>query len=486
MSDQNPNLPEELAAPVARRAGSLTLRETGGVEAAAVDPANQSLADALRVMLRLLQFGMVILAVLYVFSGMKRVNEGERGIKLLFGKKVETNLEPGFHWTPPYPIGELVKVPQGYQELDIGRDFWVDVPDGQVDKSLDKLVGTPSLKPDQNGSGSVITADGNIAHTKWKASFKRTDVSKFSERVYPEAEQDIVKAAVKQAVVQAVSEVTLNQLLQQASTEGATVPARAKALAQQTLDELETGLFIDGLTMDPPIPPLYLKDVFNAAAAASAQANKTIQEAQSYRSERLNNVAGGAAKYLIYYIDQYEQALAKKDPKADEILTTIEALMVGQSEVEVLALGDDGKPERDEEGVATGRKISVRIASTGEIATRISDATLYRTGVRSRAQTTLSRYQAKLAQFQQNPTVMMQNEWDSAMRSFMSKPNFELMTLPKGVSTISLLLNSDPDIERDIQADQKRRLREKQERDRQQEQMRRGKETDTNALNVKG
>jgi membrane protease subunit HflK len=471
--------------PAPRRAGSVVLREATETDATFTDPANQSLADALKVMLRLLQFGMFALAVLYVFSGMKKVNEGERGIRLLFGKEVESNLGPGFHWTPPFPVGELVKVQEGYQELDIGREFWVDIPDGAVDTSVDKLPGTPSLNPGARG-GSVITGDGNIAHTKWKVSFKRDDVGAFSKRIYPDYEQEIVRAAVKQAVVQAVSEVTLDQLLQQASSGGATVPLRARALAEEKLSRLDTGLKIVTLTMDPPIPPLYLKDVFNKASAASAEANKVIQQAQAYRRETMNRAAGSAAKYLIFAINEYEAAIAKKDPKAEEVLDRIEALMTGQREVEVLALGDDGRPERDEAGVLTNRKTAVRISSTGQIASILSDAMLYRTGVRSRAQTTLSHYQAKRAQFEKNPTVMMQTEWQSAVREFMGKQNFEMMWMPPGINTLTLLLNSDPEIAREVDADIKRRLREETERKRQEEMMKRGKETDTNAMNYKG
>jgi membrane protease subunit HflK len=485
LSPDDPIVPGGGEPPAPRRAGSVVLRERVETDASFTDPANQSLADALRVMLRLLQFGMFALAILYVLSGMKRVNEGQRGIRLLFGREVETNLGPGFHWTPPYPFGELVLVGQDYQELDIGRDFWVDVPPGTVDTSVDKLPGTPSLKPDQNGSGSVITGDGNIAHTKWKVSFRRDNVGDFSKRIYPEAEQDIVRAAVKQAVVQAVSEVTLDQLLQQASSEGATVPLRAKVLAEEKLAKLNTGLKIDTLTMDPPIPPLYLKDAFNKAAAAAAEANKVIQQAQAYRSETLNNTSGGAAKYLIYAIDQYEAALARKDADADKVLDTIESLMTGRQDAEVPALGDDGRPERDEAGQPTNRRIMVRLPSTGRIASILSDAMLYRTGIRSKAQTTLSIYQAKKAQFDANPTMMMQNEWQSAMRTFMDRPNFELMMVPPGVNTLTLLINSDPEIEKAVAADIKRRLREEQERKRQEEIRNRGKETDTNAMNYK-
>src|SRR5436190_19042654 len=75
-----------LQSPTPRRAGSMTLREgVQGPGTSPLDPANQSLADALRVMMRLLQVTMLILAILYLGSGMHRVNEGERGIQLLFG-----------------------------------------------------------------------------------------------------------------------------------------------------------------------------------------------------------------------------------------------------------------------------------------------------------------------------------------------------------------------------------------------------------------
>jgi hypothetical protein len=79
----------------------------------------------------------------------------------------------------------------------------------------------------------------------------------------------------------------------------------------------------------------------------------------------------------------------------------------------------------------------------------------------------------------------MQTEWSSAMRSFMGKPNFEMMMVPPGVSTLTLLLNSDPDFEREVQTDIKRRIREETERRRNEDLMRKGRETDTTGLNYR-
>ena len=65
----------------------------------AMDPANQSLGDALRLSYRLLQLGILILVVMFLFSGFETIREGYSGVKMVFGRIVGTpgseELEPG-------------------------------------------------------------------------------------------------------------------------------------------------------------------------------------------------------------------------------------------------------------------------------------------------------------------------------------------------------------------------------------------------------
>ena len=454
----SPDAPGDGGAPVRptppppRRAGSMTLREgVQGPGENALDPANQSLADALKVMMRLLQAGMIVLGILYVLSGLQSVKEGERAIRLLFGKKVDENLEPGFRWSAPFPMGELVKVNKGYHELDISKDFWIYIPAG-ADPSPDKQAPTQSLKPDQGGSGSVITADGNIAHTKWRVGYERSDIGNFASNVLPEDEEKLVLSAVKRGVVQAVAQVTLDDLLQQRTVHGATIPQMARQIAQDTLNRLKSGIEIRALTMDPPIPPLWVRSSFNNASAAASNANKIIQEAQTYRSQTLNQAAGNAARYLVYQIDDYEHALAKNDPAgADATLNTINSLLDG-SPVEVLKLDDNGRPEVEEQGQPTGRKVTIAKMTTGDVASRLNEAKLYKTGVVSRAKSDAARYEAKLAQFQANPSVMVQREWTGALRVFLARDTVTTWILPPNSNTIDMVFNQDPDVQRDIEA----------------------------------
>lgn len=449
-----------LQSPTPRRAGSMTLRE--GVEgpgASPLDPANQSLADALRVMMRLLQVAMIILAGLYLLSGMHRVNEGERGIQLLFGNIVGRDLEPGLHWSAPFPMGEVVRVDAQQHFIDINRDFWVYIPPGTSDASPEKLAPTASLKPDQGGSGSVITGDSNIAHTKWKVGYERRDSSKYATNVLPGDEEQLVLAAVKRGVVQAIAQVTLDDLLRQNVVNGSTIPEMARKVAQDTLRRLDSGLEITALTMDPPIPPLAVRTAFNNASAAAANANKAIQEAQTYRSQQLNQAAGNAARYLVYYIDEYEHALAKSDQSgADSTLATINGLLDNKP-TEVLRLDENGNPAVEEKNYPTGQRISIEGMTTGDVASALNEAKLYRSGVVSRAKSDASRYAAKLEQYKANPRLTVQRDWSEAMRVFMARENVTMMLMPPGINTVNLLLNQDPDDARRIELWQKEQER---------------------------
>ena len=51
----------------------------------AMDPANQSLADALRLSFRLLQVGILALLAVFLFSGFQTVEEGDVGVRTRFG-----------------------------------------------------------------------------------------------------------------------------------------------------------------------------------------------------------------------------------------------------------------------------------------------------------------------------------------------------------------------------------------------------------------
>ena len=115
------------AGPARHRPASVVLREEGESVSALMDPANRSLADALKITFRLLQAAMVVLFGLFAFSGLQEVREGESGLRLMFGRLVESDVPPGIRFALPPPVGEIVRVTTGKLKTHLTADGQVAV-----------------------------------------------------------------------------------------------------------------------------------------------------------------------------------------------------------------------------------------------------------------------------------------------------------------------------------------------------------------------
>lgn len=422
-----------------RRAKSLTLRQGSEMESpgALMDAAHKSLADALRITFGLVQIGMVVLACLYVLSGFQSVKQNEQGIRLLFGKIDADGLEPGFQFSLPAPLGELVKVNTGAESVDLDTEFWIHVSAADKDKPIDSLPKLPRIDPEQEGA--VLTGDGNIAHTQWKASYRRVKPGDYSKNIMPTDEAAIVKAAVQRGVVQAVAQTSIEDLLKQSASDRASVAATARDVAQGILDRARSGIVLEQLILKDKMPPIFVRDSFAKVQTAASNSGTEQDKARSERGQKLNKMAGAAAPALLSLIRQYELQTEKNDqPAAEAVLANIYKILDGEA-VEV-----DGAT------VAAG-------AASGEVASILAQARLYRSEVVNQRQSELISFRAKLEQYKSNPLAMVNREWQEAISALYARENVQLMASPPGTRTLELLLNADPDILRDLDIRRKRK-----------------------------
>lgn len=460
LRDAEPPVESGGQAPESRRAGSVQLRQVGTTaaedEQAMLDPANQSLADALRVMMWLLRLAMVVLGGLYLASGFRSIKENERGIRLLFGQIQASNLPPGFAWSLPFPLGELRTVDKGYKQIQIDKEFWVAATGPET--SVDKLTPTESLKPGQGGS--VLTADGNIAHTRWRVGYSVDNIAAYSKNVLDVQAEDIVRNAVKAGIVQACAGVTIEQLLTQSSDQLVSVRSKARQVAQDTLDSFESGIKIDQLDPIDAIAPVKVRSDFQRVQAASSNARNAVDAARSEGDNKLQAVAGQAAPYLIREIGLYEAALERRESAAkskdsageakakaemDVVLARIEGLMSGR-EVQM----EPGTVEvAGEVKTLAGGKVAA--LAGGQVSRILAEAQAYRAGAVSRAQGDLNQFQAKLAQFNANSVVMINREWVLAMNEFLSRPTVQQIRVPSSLALLQIDTGADPDFQREIE-----------------------------------
>ncbi|MCC6425261.1 MAG: hypothetical protein IT435_00435 [Phycisphaerales bacterium] len=417
------NFPPRRGVSVSLRGGEAGSHAADAAEA--MDPANQSLADALRITYRLVQLAMIVLGILFIISGFKTVNEGEQGIRLLFGRRGPELLQPGPNFSAPYPLGELVKVSTGALTVDLSDEFWPNLTAEEKNKPIAELNGRNSLKPESDGS--VITADGGLAHTKWSVRYRRTDPGIFSESLLPEIEQELIRAAVGRGVVFAAAGTKVDDLLKQSNDDAGSLASRARDVAQRTLDNARSGITIERLSLVEKMPPLYLKDKFAAVQTAAQVAQQKQEEAGSLAQQALNKAAGGASVALVRLIDQYEIAIEKADiPAQEKLLAQIDTILEGRAE-----------------------EASLQVA--GEVTKLLSEATQYRSSISNQRRSDVSAFLAKQEQFASNPLVTVHREWSEALKSFLAHPTVEQMLMPPGTTTLTMVINRDPMIARDIE-----------------------------------
>ncbi|MEX0876576.1 MAG: SPFH domain-containing protein [Phycisphaerales bacterium] len=405
---------------------------------ARMDAANQSLADALRITYGFLQLGMVVLVILFVFSGFQKINEGERGISVFLGKPARPNIEPGAHLTWPYPIGEMIRVGSGAIEVPVARIFMPNrsgtiSDDALLEADINQFNNQGRLNPARDGS--LVTADLNIAHTQWTVNYHRSDHLNYVENILPEDEREIIVLAVRRGVVHTIAETTIDDLLK---TSAETISARVREIAQSSLDALESGITIDRVVLVRKTPPLYLLDRFASVQSAAQNAGKAREDAMLLRDQQLNEIAGRAAPILIEMIDEYERLVELSETEqASALLSEIDTVLAGG--------------EVNYNGQSTLAMVS------GEVSEILNNARSRASSRISRAIADLNQFRAKQAQYEANPQLMISRDWSSAMAQFLNRDFVSTMYLPEGIHA-ELLINPDPDIERE--RDRMRRERE--------------------------
>lgn len=405
------------------------------VDRSALDPAQKSLADALRITYRIIQFVVVILFGLFVLSGLETVGEGERGVELTFGAIKESDLPPGQQFHLPYPVGELVSVHTGSNEIRIDRAFYPE----RASPAAPRIRSVRSIKPGEDGS--MITGDGAIVHAQWSAVYRVDDagVGTYVRNVKPSDARWLVRAAVMQGAVRVVAGLSVDEFLKRSAGESAlggagAIESRVREAAQRTLDDMETGIRIERVTLDDRSPPGFVKEVFDEVSRQTSEASKEREDANRFAREQLNAVAGPASADILELIDRFEMHTdAGELEQAEQVLARLDEIFMS------------GVVETEDEP---------RIVS-GEVTRIISDAQRYRTDVVTRAQSAADRFAAKLELYRENPGVFLAAEWGSAFSAFIENTSAEVFAAPRG-SFAEILINRDPDIAKELESERNR------------------------------
>lgn len=429
----SPNPPERT------RRASVVLREEGEGVAEMMDPANKSLADALRITFGLLQIAMVVLFVLFVFSGIQTVREGEAGLRLLFGRLQQEDIAPGMRFALPAPVGEIVRVSTGGVELEDATAFYPFVGAEGRARGPDSLPMLGSLRPDRDGS--ILTGDQAIAHFIYKVQYRRTNPALFAQNILDApTEVLLIQNAARRGLVRACAEISVEDVLRE--QQAGAIAARAAEVAQQTLDAARSGITIERINLVERTAPRFLRDSYNKVTTAQQARNSAREQAETTSNQTLNAMAGRAAEPLTALIEQYDLAMrqnaaiaagaeAPGDERliADDILARINAVL-------------EGEPV----SLANGEVAEI----SGEATSILQNAAVARARLVNQRQAALALFQAKLAQFEENPSVMLYREWTGALAALTGRDFVQQYAVPMQGGPLQIGINQDPQIIREL------------------------------------
>ena len=376
-------------------------------EAQLLHPGQQSLAEALRVSFLILKLIMTAVVLLFLASGFFTVEPNEQALVLVFGKvqgEGESRIkQPGYHWTFPDPISEIIRIPvKEVRTLPIDS-FWF------FETEQEKLAGGKKmayggLNPVQDGycltRNEPITqlkgSDYNIVHSKWTVTYSISSPVRFFENVYMESRKpgesfmEVASRTVNPLIESLTSDAVVSTMvrysLDEALRSSAGIPERVRMVLQNSLDAMDSGIHIDDVRLNRTNWPLQVDDAFQASSQAINKSEQAIIDARAYKEKLLTDTAG---------------------PRAEDILAALrnESVTDQQQEDYVHQMG-------------------------GQVQVILAEAWAYRTRVEQDAKAAADYLKSLLPEYRKRPALVLQRLYQDAVEEVLQKVDETIFVPP--------------------------------------------------------
>lgn len=250
-----------------------------------VDAGSQALAEALRSSFAIVRFVMFLLVLVFLGSGFFKVEPNERAIILRFGKPIggegtKALLQPGLHWSYPYPIDEIQKVSvTGVQRVDSTVGWWATT-------AAQEAAGTePPPGADLNPAvdGYTLTADANIIHTRATLYYRIENPVRYTFKFVNAS--NIVQNALNNAIVYASAHFNVDDVL---TRDKVGFKEAVERRARQLLDKEDVGVVVDQCDVQTTWPRQpKVQQAFVAVLNAQINRDKLLQDASSRTNQVL-------------------------------------------------------------------------------------------------------------------------------------------------------------------------------------------------------
>ncbi|WP_207456181.1 FtsH protease activity modulator HflK [Azospirillum sp. SYSU D00513] len=227
-----------------------------------------------------------VIAVIWLASGIHRVEADEQGVVLRFGQWARTE-EPGLRYHLPSPI-ETVLLPKvtRVNRIEVGYRSGPEGASGARDITDESLM---------------LTGDENIIDIDFTVFWVIKDAGEYLFKIRdPEA---TVKKAAESAMREVIGRTDLQPALTEARQQ---IETSTRQLLQGMLDEYQAGIEITQIQLQQADPPRPVIDAFNDVQRARADRERARNEAEAYRNDIIPR-ARGEAERLIQEASAYRE-----------------------------------------------------------------------------------------------------------------------------------------------------------------------------------
>ncbi|NIY77485.1 FtsH protease activity modulator HflK [Thalassospira sp. HF15] len=224
---------------------------------------------------------------LWLLTGFYRVQPGEQGVTLLFGKWVGTT-GPGLNYFLPAPIGEVIKPNvERTNQIEVGyRGAGTVTSNGSRDVPEESLM---------------LTGDQNIIDIDYVVQWRISDAGAYLFNVRDP--ENTIKLASESAIRETIGKTDLEEAL---TVGRVRVEEQTRTLLQEIMDGYDSGVFIAEVKMQKVDPPRDVIDAFNDVQRARQDRDRSQNEALAYRNDIIPRAKGEAERQVL-------QARAYKD-----------------------------------------------------------------------------------------------------------------------------------------------------------------------------
>ena len=231
--------------------------------------------------------GLLVIAGIWVFSGIYQVQPGSQGIVTTFGKYTSIS-GPGLNWHVPFPV----------QDVEI------------VDVEQDNVIQIGGTSRNGINEGSMLTSDENIIDVEISVNWEIKSDADNGAGELPNAAKYAFNVEEPEQLIKAAAEASLREVVganefEPIITRGrAIVPQETQRLLQEALDTYESGVQIIRVNYTNANPPSEVIASQTDVVDAGSDAEQEINRAIGYANEKVP-VARGEAQQKVLDAEAY-------------------------------------------------------------------------------------------------------------------------------------------------------------------------------------